>query len=606
MAPVRRSFTRAGAPAVTAEERLSSARLERDRHLRSIFIGVLAVSLYLCGRLVYIQVIRHSFYLELAAKYQPADHPRAGQPGAITDRDGRVLADSVTTASIKINPHIAQRHEDINRMASFIAGKLGLDPGEVLSILKRDSEFAYIARRVDLTKANVIMAANFAGVGMDLEYSRSYPNGRMACHVIGVRSSDHRPLEGLELRYRFLLDGAAGTPITNVDAFGRTIVGQEGEPALSPVAGMNLVTTLDLNIQRTVESELDRCMQERRAQAATCVVMDPRTGEILAMASRPNYDPSVVSGAGSRVAHAALSRNTMQNRCVTRQYEPGSTFKPLVVAAALDAGAITVSDTFDCPGTVMLGGKPLHCAGQWASRGHGVQTAEQVLINSCNIGAAKIAVRLGAPRLVDFLHNAGIAQLPRCGLAGEAAGQLQDSNKMRVRDLANVGFGQNVAITDIQLISAISAVLNSGIYARPHILKAVNNKDGALFREVNPQLGPRVCSAQTSALLRKFLVSVVENAHGTGKKGRIPGVCVGGKTGTAQMWNPQARRFEGHIVSFVMFAPMDTLPQFAILVTVQEPKVGASGGEVAAPVAREIMRSILQRRGLIKPVSSNT
>jgi len=563
---------------------------------------VIAASVLLACKLIYIQVLRHDFYMQLAAKYYPSNRPRAGQSGAILDREGRVLADSVTVASLKVAPRIARRMEDIPAMAQFIATTLKRDKKQILRILQSDADWAYLARGVDLQTAGKIMAAGFAGVTRDLEYRRTYPNGSLACHVIGVRSADYRPLEGLEYRYRFLLDGKPGTTVTNVDAFGRTIVGHEQQLSLPPLPGMDVVTTLDLTVQRFVEAELDRCMAKRRPKAATCVVMDCNTGEILALASRPNYDPNRIAGVPAGVTRVGVSPTSMLNLCVSRQHEPGSTFKPLVVAAALDAGVIKPTDRFLCKGTEMIGGKPLHCWGKWAVTGHGYLTPEQIIAKSCNLGAAHIALKLGADAYYKFLRKAGFGQVTRCGLMGEMAGQLQKPEQMRKRDLANIGFGQNVGVTDIQLVAAISAIVNGGLYHQPHIIKAVYNKDGSLYRKFEPPSPRRLCSEHTSKLIRKMLVAAVE--HGTGHLARIKGACIGGKTGTAQIWDPKKREFSSYIMSFVLAAPMDTKPQFVILVTVQDPTIGEHGAEVAAPVAREIARSMLMRRGLLKRASS--
>ncbi len=574
------------------------ATTNRDHSLTVIRALIVGVSVFLAGRLVYVQVFRHDFYLHLATIYHPSDRPRAGPPGAILTRSGHILADSVTVASLKVDPHIARDKEDLAPMARFIGKQLGVDESQVREKLHSNAPWEYLARKVDLEVASSIMDARFAGVQQDLEYRRNYPNGPVACHVVGVRGSDHRPREGLEYRYRFLLDGQPGTRITNVDAFDRTIVGQENQPALPPLPGMDLVTTLDLSVQRAVEAELDRCVSRTRPKAATCVVMDCRSGEILALGCRPCYDPNRIAGAPAGATHVGIPTKNLLNLCVSRQYEPGSTFKPLLIAAALDAGAIKPTDTFLCKGTETIGGKPLRCWGPWATRGHGRLTAEEVIVNSCNLGAAHIALKLGAEPYYDFLQRVGFAQKPRSGLASEVAGHIQKPEEMYERDLANLGFGQGVGVTDIQLAAAISAIVNGGIYYRPYIIRAVRTKEGDVYREANPPQGRQICSEATSKLVRKMLVAAVE--RGTGRQARIKGACVGGKTGTAQIWNPKTQEFDGNIMSFVMAAPLDTQPQFVILVTVQEPAVGEHGADVAAPVAREIAKSLLRRQGLLK------
>jgi stage V sporulation protein D (sporulation-specific penicillin-binding protein) len=577
-------------------------RSQRDQALSGIFVLIVALSAVLALRLAYIQTIRRPFYLTLATKIQPVDRPRAGQPGKIRDRNGEVLADSVTVATVKVNPGMARRNEDIQKMAAFLAEKLGLSEAQVSTALTSTADLEYLAKGVPLETASAAMAGNFAGLGQDLSYRRNYPRGALACHVIGARGSDHTPIEGLESQFRFLLDGLAGTPITNVDAFGRSIVGQEDQPALPSQPGVDLYTTLDFTVQGIAEAALQRCWEEKQPKSATCIVLDCNTGEILALACRPNYDPNLLSHAEEAAARKSLQPEQMSNLCAGREYEPGSTFKPLCIAAALDAGVIQPTDRFRCEGTTSIGGRRLSCWGEWAGKGHGLVTPADILAKSCNLGAARIALKLGADRYVKFLRSVGIGESTRSGLPGEADGRLLRPETMRTRDLANSGFGQSVSVTDVQMAAAIAAVLNGGVYYRPHIIKAVTDKDGKVYREVLPQALRQVCSEETSSTLRQMLVGVVE--HGTGRLARIEGATIGGKTGTAQIWDSKLKQFNGYMMSFTLVAPLDTKPQFVILVTVREPKFGVHAADVAAPVAREIALFMLKQRGLLH--SANT
>lgn len=566
------------------------------RILKTTLSLVIVVVVALVGRLLYVQVINRDFYLHLDSIIHPVSPPLQSSPGAIRDRQGRVLADSIMTASLKVNPRLLRRHENPESVAAYVADKLRMPQSAVLEILNRDSNFAYLQRRVPLNVAREILAQRYRGMSRDLEYKRVYPAGATGCHLVGYCSSDHRPLAGIEYRYRFVLEGLPGTPRRNKDAWGRTIVGQEAKEGLPPVPGKDVVLTVDLELQRVVDDALDKCWQYNRPTEATTVVMDPNTGAILALASRPNYDPNEIASATTLMA--AINPKTLHNLPVNRQYEPGSTFKVLLAAAALECEALKPHEKFYCGGTTRLGGKPLHCWGPWVYKGHGNLDLTEVIAKSCNIGAAQIAVKIGPERFHQFLRRCGIGEPTRIGLPAEAAGRLQSPETMQVRDVANMGFGQNVAVTDINLIAAISAVVNGGVLMQPYVVARVINPDGSLYQQVAPHSIRQVCSKVTSEKVRWLLQNVVE--HGTGHTAQIPGVAVGGKTGTAQIWDSKQKRWlDEHLVSFVLVAPVDSQPEFVILVTARNPRKGRWGSDVAAPVAKQIALYMLKQRGLV-------
>ncbi len=570
--------------------------LPDTRILKTTLNLVIVVAVILIGRLLYVQVINRGFYLRLDGIIHPIGSPLQSPAGAIVDRQEHVLADSVMTASLQVNPRVLRRYEETESVADYLADKLGMPRSEVWEILNRDSSFAYLQRRIPLNTAREILAQHYRGISQDLEYKRVYPGGPTGCHLLGYCSSDHRPLGGIEYRYRFALQGLPGTPRRNIDAWGRTIVGQESQEGLPPVAGKNVALTVDIDLQRVAEDALNRCWQHNRPTEATAVVMNPNTGAILALASRPNYDPNNIASAASQMAN--INPRNLRNLPVNRQYEPGSTFKVLLAAAALESGAVKPGDRFHCAGTTMLGGWPLRCWGDWVSKGHGWLDLTGVIAKSCNIGAAQIAVKVGPKRFCEFLQRCGIGEPTGIGLPAEAAGRLQSPEKMRVRDVANMGFGQNVAVTDISLIAAVAAVVNGGVLMQPYVVERVINPDGTLYREVAPQPIRRVCSAATSEKVRQLLHNAVD--HGTGHVAQIPGVAVGGKTGTAQIWDPKQKKWlDEHLVSFVLVAPVDKQPEFVILITARNPRHGRWGSDVAAPVAKQIAQYMLKQRRLV-------
>ncbi len=579
--------------------------LPERRVLRAMLIGIIALALGLAARLVYVQLINRDHFLAVAARVDPPHRPAVPQPGAIRDRRGRIVADSVVTASLKVDPKLLRRYEDVGEASRYLNSVLGIPVEQIEQKLNSERDFAYLERRVPLDTAEQVLARRLAGITQDLEYKRVYPEGEVGCHLLGYFSSDHRPLGGLERRYRFVLQGREGTPLVNQDAWGRRIVGMENQPALPAVPGKDLVLTVDWDLQRVVDDALARCWQREDPDEATAVVMDAGTGAILALASRPNYDPNTIASAGTGVARVDIPPRNLVNLSVTRAYEPGSTFKVLLAAAALDSGAVSLTDTFYCPGTTEVGGKPLKCWGRWASNGgHGRLNMAGMIAKSCNICAALTATKVGAERYVKFLRRCGLGAYTRAGFPGEAAGSLRDSKKMYERDVANMGFGQGVAVTDLQLVAAVSAVVNGGVLMQPYVVDRVLNADGSVYRQVNPVPIRRVCSEETSRIVRSLIRGAVE--HGTGLRAQIEGVAVGGKTGTAQIWDSKKRKWlEGqHIVSFVLVAPLDATPRFVILVTARVRGENRHGSTVAAPVAREIAVYMLQEGGPRVPETS--
>ena len=352
------------------------------------------------------------------------------------------------------------------------------------------------------------------------------------------------------------------------------------------------MTTLDLEVQRQLEASLDQVMTTNHPQEACAIVMNPRTGAIVAMAARPNHDPNEFS----------LTNDDLKNPPVNWVYEPGSTFKILCAAAALDSGAITPNTTFNCPSVMTIGGKPLK---NWKLySGTHTLTAAGILAESNNLGAAQMALRTGATRYSAFLQRCGLGSPTGVGLPGEEAGIFHAGASLRTRDVANMGFGQSISVTPLQLITAISAIVNDGKYMQPQIVSRVLNPDGSTYRDVPPLQRGTVCSPETSNLIRDMLVGVVE--HGTGARAKIKGFAIGGKTGTAQVVDAQTHTFSASqsILSFVLVAPENRVPDFVILVIAKNCEVGEHGSDVAAPPAREVAEFMLHQAGLLPAVTA--
>ncbi len=550
-------------------------------------------------KLTWVQVVRRGHYMTLDAQRHPGPEPARPVPGAIYARGLEPMAVSVPMASVCADPRtIAESDRGVGAVAHDIAERTGLDAAEVRERLERaiedDLAFVYIARLLEPDQVAPLVQERVPGVWVTREYMRMYPGERLACHVLGRCTRYHEPMDGIELRWAFLLAGAPGTRPRNMDGHGRSILGVDSTGVLPPEPGKSLVLTIDWSIQQVVEMALDDCMERSRPKSATCVVMDPNTGEILALASRPNFNPGgLAEGTPEEIAER------LKNLPVVRQYEPGSLFKVLLSAAVLESPNYA-SQSYYCAGQTEIGGESLRCWGRWAyNGGHHSCDLTRMLAQSCNIAAARFALLVGASGYHDFLESLGIGRRTGIGLPGEASGSLRPADQMRERDVANLGFGQGVSVNDIQMTSAICAIVNGGRLMQPQIIRSVLDAEtGDVLRELPPHEIRQVCSERTSATVRDMMGAVIE--HGTGARARIEGLRVGGKTGTAQKWVPEEGGFVTgrNIVSFVMVAPLDR-PRFVILVTADEPAIGEHGADVAAPVARTIAVAALRQAGLL-------
>lgn len=585
-----------------AQGRVYNGRTEAGPHplahgrVRLFLAGMCVLMLGITVKLFTVQVISRGEYLRLDARIHRGPNPEAPAPGGIYSRGLEPLAVSVPLETVYANPlQIARSEEGIGGTARHVARLIGVDADELRAKLEAGVERKLtsipVARLLEPEEVVPLAEDRPPGVWTEREWKRVYPGGKLACHVLGRRSPWHEPLEGAELRWAFLLDGRPGTSPRNVDSYGRSILGADSRGVLAPEPGKNLILTLDWSLQQVVELALDRCMERSRPKTVTCTVMDPRTGEILALASRPNFDPGGLEEGSPEEITARL-----KNLPVVRQYEPGSLFKVLLAAATLESEKYRGTEGYYCSGLTELGGGPLRC---WEEKGHGTCGLTEMVAQSCNIAAAHFALLIGAEHYHGFLENLGLGERMGIGLPGEATGKLRPADSMRVRDLANLGFGQGVSVTDVQMLSAVCAVTNGGVLMQPHIVRAVLDAEtNRPVREIEPLALRAVCSAETSARVRAAMEAVVD--HGTGRLAAIEGLRVGGKTGTAQKWLGEEGGFvQGrNIVSFVMVAPLDD-PRFAILVTADEPAVGEHGADVAAPVAKAVAMAALREAGLL-------
>ena len=514
--------------------------------------------------------------------------------GRILDRNGAVLAQSATAYAASVSPRqVVNPH----RFAAILAPVLDM---EVQTVEARASDTSRggvtlkrqlsrdTARQLKAMKARYAAAGSEAlnGLYLEEESRRYYPMGEFAAQLIGLTTIDGVGQAGLEQSLNRYLSGRAGRVLSEIDGKGRQLGYGESE-YIAAEDGGSVTLTLDASIQSFAEQAAREAMRANNAKAVRVLAMDPRTGEILAMVSKPDYDLN----APPRDQVERLTE-LMRNRVLTDAYEPGSTFKILTASAALDAGLVTPEEGFFCSGSVVVEGGRIRCWG----KPHGAESFAQALQNSCNPVFVEMGLRLGTDRLYDYLEAFGIGRKTGVDIEGEASGIVISRSAVKRVDIARIGFGQSVAVTPIQLLTAVCASVNGGNLLQPYVVKAVMDSGGHVIQEGSPRVKGHPISEETSATMRRLLEDVV--AKGGGKNAYISGYRVGGKTGTAQVYVDGAVSRDRHIGSFVGFAPADD-PRIAVILIVDEADVAVDYGSVtAAPYAREILERALLYMGV--------
>ena len=517
------------------------------------------------------------------------------QRGAIQDTGGAVLALSATAYIVTANPQLVS---DESGFAQVMGGMLNADAAAMEKKLQNKKLASVILKRqvpretVDqiraLRKEDPEMGVLLKGVSFDEDTRRVYPKGAFLTQILGLTNVDSVGQSGLESAYETLLRGREGSLRTEVDA--RSHLLPDGKTAyVAPQPGYTLRLTVDSAIQGIVEKVMRECLAVNSAKSVQCIVMDVNTGAILAVCMKPDYDPN-----DPPRNDIEQLNELMRMTVITDVYEPGSTFKMLTCSAALDSGAASLDDVFTCSGAIYVDGDRIRC---WKNS-HGTQTLPQALANSCNPAFVTLALRMGTDTFYKYLRAFGIGVRTGIDLPGESAGILINSRYVKNVDLARIGFGQSVAVTPLQLITAACAVVNGGRLMKPYIVKEVLDSQGNVAERTAPTVVSTPISAETSAKMRELLESVV--AEGGGKNAAVAGYRIGGKTGTAQVYKDGRVVSDVHIGSFVGFAPIDN-PRFAVLVTVNEAQVPVDyGSTTAAPFASQIMEGVLSYLGVEK------
>lgn len=558
-------------------------RLQERRRIVVLFLGVLSVALLLMTRIGWLQLVRGDRLNQRALGQRLRNIPVQAPRGSILDRHLKPLALSETVYSVYVIP--AQVRNPLV-VASQIAKITGQNPNDLFAKITQRVAVVWLKRRISPTQANAIRGLGLVGVDLAPESKRNYPYGALAGPVFGIAGIDNQGLEGVELYYDRYLLGHKGSIAIEQDARN-----QEMPYAIqryqAPVPGDTLVLSMDRHVQTMAERTLDQVLIDTQAKAASIVIMNPKTGGILAMANRPSFNPN---------QYGTSTASERRNQVITNDIPPGSTFKPITASAALNSGVVTPTSRFFDPGFVKVNGVTVHC---WRSGGHGSIDFSQVVENSCNVGFVDVGLKLGVKAFYKYLQSFGLTKPTGVDLPGEAKPIIPPARYVKPLDLATMAFGQTLAITPIQLTAAISAIADGGVWHKPHTVKEILSPTGQIVKRVGGG-GRRILSKKAASEVANMMVQVV--SKGTGKNAKVPGYLIGGKTGTAQdVIN--GRYVQGqYIASFVGFGPYPN-PKVVVLLEINRPVGPYYGGQIAAPAVGELMHNLFQYYK-IKPTDS--
>lgn len=548
------------------------------RRLIILLLFSLIFSFLLLGRVFWIQFVRGDELKERALNQWTSDVPVEPKRGTVYDRNKNPLAISATVDTVVASPPDIK---DIETTANLLSTALNMDREELEETLReaknKKKGAIYIKRKITEEESETVRNLKLSGIYFTKEHKRFYPERNLCSHVLGFTGIDSQGLDGIELVYEKYLKGTPGRIVSEKDALSRKLPFGV-DKYIPPEDGLDLVLTIDKIIQHFAERELEKALAEHNAKRGTIIVMDPKTGEILAMTNKPDYDPN---------NYGEFSQILWRNAAVSDVYEPGSTFKIVTASAALEEGVARPEDKFYDPGYAMVSGVRIGC---WYHGGHGSQTFIQLLENSCNPGFVELGMKLGKDRFMKYIKGFGFGEVTGIDLPGEARGIL-DPSKVGPVELATITFGQGISVTPVQLITALSTIANDGKLVQPHVAKAIVDKEGNTVQEFSPAPLRQVVSYETAQEMKKILESVVTN--GTGGRGKVEGFRVAGKTGTAEKYSPGK-----YVVSYMGFAPVDD-PKLAILVIIDEPTGGLIyGGTIAGPVFQKVMADSLNYLGI--------
>ena len=564
------------------------------------FIIIAVLMVLLAFRVAWIQVVDADELTEKAIDQQTSDIPIAAKRGVIYDRNGKELATSVTCYSVWVRPaELAENKtdEEITAAASDLAAVLNMEAEEVKTKLTKKQALVKVAQYLEKDTADQVRDLEITGISLSEDTRRYYPLGNFASQLLGSVTVDNTGRTGIELEYDQYLSGVSGRWVKNTDVAGNELV-DGSEKYYEAEDGLNVVLTIDEAIQYYVEKALEEGMEKTDAEKIMCLVMDPKTGEILASAVTPGFDPNNATEPDDeeeKEAYEALSddekiaylNKMWRNPIVSDTYEPGSTFKLITASSALEEKVISTTDTFTCNTKITVAGVTLHC---WSTRDHGTQTIKQALGNSCNPVLAAVAGKMGAETFYKYIDLFGITEKTGVDYPGETGSIMYNLDDVGPVELATIGYGQSISLTPIQLLTAVCAIGNDGILLQPRYVKSLTDSDGKVVKEFKKKEVRRVLSEETAAEMREAMEYVVSD--GGAGAAKITGYRIGGKTGTANKVE-DGKYGNYYYSSFLGMAPMDD-PKIAILVVVDSPKGSYYGSLTAGPIAKSILQDTLR------------
>lgn len=552
-----------------------------------VFVAVFFIMMFLIGRLVYLMIFCSEYYGNKAENLHERERDIKAARGKLLDANGTVLATNKSVCTISM---IHNQIEEPEKVIEMLVRELGIPEETARKRVEKVSSIERVKTNVAKETGDAIRAYGLSGVKVDEDYKRYYPYGTLASKVLGFTGADNQGILGLEVKYDEYLQGTNGKILTLTDARGIEIE-NAGESRLEPVNGYDLCLSLDRNIQMYCEQAAKKVCTKKSADSVSVIVMNPQNGELMAMVNYPEFDlndPFTLVGDTGESVSAEEKQNLLnkmwRNQCISDTYEPGSTFKIITAAAALEEGVVKLDDAFFCPGYKIVEDRRIRCA---RTTGHGAETFETGIMNSCNPVFMELGERLGAENFAGYFKQFGLLSKTNIDLPGEAGTIMHKTENIGPVELATISFGQSFQITPIQLVTTVSSIINGGTRVTPHFGVSVQDADGNTVKTFSYETHENICTAETSETMRYLLEKVV--SEGTGKNAKIEGFSIGGKTATSQTL---PRSDHKYISSFLGFAPADD-PQVLVLVVINNPQGIYYGGTIAAPVAKEIFENIL-------------
>lgn len=573
---------------------MRNCKTAQKQRIFFVFVIVILCSFLLSARLVYLMVIKADHYAKKAKEVQQRERAIKAERGKIYDRNGILIAANKPVSTISVIHNQIKDKETVIRNLSVL---LDIDEEKVRKRVEKKSSREKIKSNVEKNISDQIRKLNMAGVMVDEDYKRYYPYGSLASKVIGFAGGDNQGILGLEATYDSMLAGQDGSILTSTNARGIEIEGAV-ENRIEPVAGNDLYCSLDVNLQKFAQQEADKVMKAKKAKNVRIIMMNPQDGQIYAMVNLPEFDLNDPYKTDQKVQLSEKGtqdylNQKWRNHCVCDTYEPGSTFKVITAASALEANVVKLNDTFQCLGYKVVEDRRIRCH---KTTGHGTETFVQGVQNSCNPVFMEVGARLGTERLFQYLQKFGVLEKTGIDLSGEAATIMHQKKNVGAVELATMTFGQSFQLTPLRLLTSVSAVINGGRLVTPHVGVCMENIQQSYVRKLKYKEKADVLSSQTSETMKEILASVV--SEGSGKKAAVSGYDVGAKTGTSEKLPRSSNKY---IASTLGFAPAKN-PIVLAIVLIDEPEGIYYGGQIAAPVISKLLDNALPYLGAKRSV----